>query len=83
MNKKFLACSAIFVSLFVANTLSAQEKAVEKSAKLSVYRVTPAKINDLVHTKLDVSFDYAKRYLYGKELGDVKASFLCYRFINA
>jgi len=75
MNKKFLACSAIFVSLFVANTLSAQEKAVEKSAKLSVYRVTPAKINDLVHTKLDVSFDYAKRYLYGKEWVTLKPHF--------
>ncbi|MGY3054283.1 aminopeptidase N [Pedobacter sp. UYEF25] len=31
------------------------------------YRVTATKINELVHTKLDVSFDYAKRYLYGKE----------------
>ena len=33
----------------------------------SPYRATPTKINDLVHTKLDVRFDYAKRYLYGKE----------------
>ncbi|MBO0358097.1 HEAT repeat domain-containing protein [Hymenobacter sp. BT186] len=31
------------------------------------YRATPRKINDLVHTKLDVRFDYTKRYLYGKE----------------
>ncbi|MET4081109.1 aminopeptidase N [Pedobacter sp. UYP30] len=31
------------------------------------YRVTATKINELVHTKLAVSFDYAKRYLYGKE----------------
>jgi len=34
---------------------------------LKIYRATPDKINDLVHTKLDVCFDYKKRYLYGKE----------------
>ena len=32
-----------------------------------IYRATVTKINDLVHTKLDVSFDYNKSYLYGKE----------------
>ncbi len=31
------------------------------------YRATATKINDLVHTKLAVSFDYDKAYLYGKE----------------
>ncbi len=31
------------------------------------YRASATKINDLVHTKLDVRFDYAKHYLYGKE----------------
>lgn len=30
------------------------------------YRATPEKINNLVHTKLDVRFDYEKSYLYGK-----------------
>ncbi len=34
---------------------------------LKIYRATPTKINDLVHTKLEVNFDYKKRYLYGKE----------------
>ncbi|WP_216680686.1 M1 family aminopeptidase [Hymenobacter siberiensis] len=33
----------------------------------SPYRASATKVNDLVHTKLDVRFDYAKRYLYGKE----------------
>ena len=32
----------------------------------SPYRASVTKVNDLVHTKLDVRFDYAKRYLYGK-----------------
>ena len=34
---------------------------------LQLYRASATKTNDLVHTKLDVRFDYAKRYLYGKE----------------
>lgn len=33
---------------------------------LKIYRATPTKINNLVHTKLDVRFDYAKRHLNGK-----------------
>ncbi len=31
------------------------------------YRASATKVNDLVHTKLAVKFDYAKRYLYGQE----------------
>ncbi|UOQ82368.1 hypothetical protein [Hymenobacter sp. 5414T-23] len=37
------------------------------SAALLPYRESARKINALVHTKLDVRFDYAKRYLYGRE----------------
>ncbi|HEX8506226.1 MAG TPA: hypothetical protein VF630_12730, partial [Hymenobacter sp.] len=33
----------------------------------AIYRASAPRTNDLVHTKLDVRFDYAKRYLYGKE----------------
>ena len=32
-----------------------------------IYRAAATKINDLVHTRLDVKFDYDKSYLYGKE----------------
>ena len=31
------------------------------------YRATATRINDLVHTKLDVNFDYNKAWMYGKE----------------
>jgi aminopeptidase N len=31
-----------------------------------IYRATATRINDLVHTKLDVSFDFSKSWLYGK-----------------
>ncbi|MGA2405890.1 MAG: M1 family metallopeptidase [Bacteroidales bacterium] len=30
------------------------------------YRASATKINDLVHTKLDVSFDFSKSWMYGK-----------------
>ena len=30
-----------------------------------IYRATATKINDLVHTKLDVKFDYSKAWMYG------------------
>ncbi len=42
---------------------------------MKIYRATPPKINDLVHTKLDVRFDYKKRYLYGKEWVTLKPHF--------
>ncbi len=32
-----------------------------------IYRATPTKINDLIHTRLDVKFDYNKSWMYGKE----------------
>ncbi len=32
-----------------------------------IYRATPTKINDLVHTRLDVKFDYDKVWMYGQE----------------
>lgn len=40
-----------------------------------IYRATPEKINDLVHTKLEVRFDYAKAWLYGKEWVTLKPHF--------
>jgi len=41
----------------------------------SAYKATPDKINDLVHTKLDVKFDYKKCYLYGKAWITLKSHF--------
>ncbi|HSN61972.1 MAG TPA: hypothetical protein VLR49_13625 [Ferruginibacter sp.] len=40
-----------------------------------VYRESNPKINNLVHTKLDVKFDYDKSYLYGKEWLTLKPHF--------
>jgi aminopeptidase N len=41
----------------------------------SVYRSTPAIINDLIHTKLDVSFDFSKSWMYGKAWITLKPHF--------
>lgn len=35
------------------------------------YQATTERINDILHTKLEVSFDFKKRYLYGKATIDV------------
>ncbi|MEO6136051.1 MAG: M1 family peptidase, partial [Ginsengibacter sp.] len=40
-----------------------------------IYRATPTKINDLVHTKLNVSFDFDKSWLYGKAWITLKPHF--------
>jgi aminopeptidase N len=63
-----------FCSLLVGATHVSMAQEI-KAAKQSIYRETPARINDLVHTKLDVRFDYQKRYLYGKEWITLKPHF--------
>ncbi|MBS7564515.1 M1 family metallopeptidase [Mucilaginibacter sp. Bleaf8] len=52
-----------------------QQQTEPASPALKIYRATPEKINDLVHTKLDVRFDYKKRYMYGKEWVTLKPHF--------
>jgi len=40
-----------------------------------IYRATSTRINDLVHTKLDVRFDYDNAWMYGKEWLTLKPHF--------
>jgi aminopeptidase N len=54
----FLLCS------FVA--FSQKPDSVKTESWKYIYRTTAAKINDLVNTRLEVSFDYAKSWMYGK-----------------
>ena len=54
-------------------TASAQTQ--PENPALKIYRATPEKINELINTKLDVRFDYAKHYLYGKEWVTLKPHF--------
>ena len=67
MKKIFL----VFLFLSSLTTIKAQQNnaddATDDSSWTHIYRGTYPKINNLVHTKLDVSFDYDKQWLYGKE----------------
>ncbi|MFH6997083.1 M1 family metallopeptidase [Flavobacterium sp. FlaQc-57] len=74
MNKLFLKCSLFSIVLLACQNIEAQN-ADQNKDESSTYRVTALKVNDLVHTKLDVSFDYGKRYLYGKEWLTLKPHF--------
>jgi aminopeptidase N len=57
--KKFMTILALFLAIgSMAQTANDSWK--------KIYRETPLKINDLVHTKLDARFDYSKSYLNGK-----------------
>jgi aminopeptidase N len=53
--------------LLLAGTATAQAPSTPTAAANSPYQPSATKTNDLVHTKLAVRFDYAKRYLYGQE----------------
>lgn len=57
-----------FVFFFAVGYSSAQPaKPTEDTAWKTIYRGTYPKINDLVHTKLAVNFDYNKQWMYGEE----------------
>jgi len=73
MNRHALKlCFAVISSVIVTSTF-AQPHLSPKDGK--GYRETPARINDLVDTRLDVKFDYQKSYLYGKEWVTLKPHF--------
>lgn len=67
MKSLYAALLAGSISACAATSAMAQAQAAAPNPALKIYRETPTKVNDLVHTKLDVRFDYKKRYLYGKE----------------
>ena len=55
---------------------AAYAQKTKEDQDLKIYRATPTKINALIHTKLDVRFDYKKRYMHGKEWVTLKPHFL-------
>jgi aminopeptidase N len=61
--KKVILSISILGALFSGN-VSAQ---TETSGREKVYRATPAKVTELKHTKLKVSFDYQKEQMNGEE----------------
>ena len=65
----------LFSFLLVTNLLAQDSSSVSPEPSLLTYRGLPPHINDLVHTKLDVRFDYTKSYLYGKAWITLKPHF--------
>jgi len=67
----------ILATVGLLTTAQAQQRMIPNlnDPLLKIYRATPTKINDLIHTKLAVSFDYKKCYLYGKEWVTLKPHF--------
>ncbi len=72
--KKLFFLLALSASPFLIMAQDEGAPAKDTSWK-KIYRATSTKINDLVHTKLDVKFDYAKAWMYGKEWLTLKPHF--------
>jgi len=72
--KKLIFLLALSASPFL---IMAQDEAapVKDTGWKKNYRATSTKINDLVHTKLEVKFDYDKAWMYGKEWLTLKPHF--------
>jgi aminopeptidase N len=68
----------LFLALVLLNSITivfAQNKQPVDTSWKKIYRETATKINDLVHTKLDVRFDFDKAYMYGKAWITLKPHF--------
>jgi aminopeptidase N len=63
------------LTLFILFCLGGLLTTVQAQTPTNYYNETPVRLNDLVHTKLDVRFDYQKKYLYGKEWATLKPHF--------
>ncbi len=61
--KKLFFLLLIIIPFF---TKAQNEDQLKDTSWKKIYRATATKINDLVHTKLDVKFDYNKAWMYGK-----------------
>ncbi|MFT4152448.1 M1 family metallopeptidase [Parafilimonas sp.] len=57
----------IFFLLAGIETFAQSDSIQTDSSWKNIYRGEAAKVNNLVHTKLDVRFDYTKSYMYGRE----------------
>jgi aminopeptidase N len=54
------------ILLFSLTCYSQKQDTAKTESWKHFYRASATKINDLVNTKLDVSFDYSKSWMYGK-----------------
>lgn len=73
MKKITLILSLIFSLYFISSY--AQHGEVADTSWKKIYRETPTRINNLVHTKLDLRPDFGKQWLYGKAWITLKPHF--------
>src|SRR5690242_1209931 len=74
--KKILLSSLFLLSIFMVKAQDDNnENACTGTAWEHIYRASYPRINDLVHTKLAVKFDYAKQWMYGQEWVTLKPPF--------
>jgi Aminopeptidase N len=57
----------LFFLAFITSSFLIIAQTTDEVSSINIYRGSAPKINDLVHTKLEVKFDYDKQWLYGKE----------------
>ena len=75
MNKVAIVIASAIFSLSALQS-KAQFVAFPKNDNWKkIYRPAAEKVNDLVHTKLDVKFDFEKSYMYGKAWITIKPHF--------
>src|SRR6476660_3188713 len=55
-----------FIALMLVFNFAASAQELEDTGWRKVYRGSAPQVNDVIHTKADVKFDYDKSYLYGK-----------------
>ena len=72
MKRQLILIALAFISV---NGFSQFAEEPTDTSWKKIYRSSETKVNDLVHTKLDVRFDFAKAYLYGKEWLTLKPHF--------
>src|SRR3954471_5700248 len=74
----------MMIGICIAGTLHAQVvvKAQRNPVWKKIYRGEATKINDLVHTKLDVRFDFNKAWMYGKAWLTLKPHFYATDSLN-
>jgi aminopeptidase N len=85
MRSSFLRFVPLAVIVFSASNSSAQKDTSNTPPKKEVYRASNPMVCDLIHTKLEVSFDFAKSQLIGKANIDLKPHFFATRmcYLNA
>ena len=65
----------LFTAIVVFSGLSAQHEPARDSSWKKIYQATPTRINNLVHTRLELKPDFSKSYLFGKAWLTLKPHF--------